>query len=125
VSDEQRRAPFQHAADSLLNLVLGSAVNSAGGIVKNKNAWVCQQGTGNGRPLPLPPRKRHAALANDRAVTICKAANEVMGLSRSCRCLNRFAVHLCTHAKADVLIQRPREKENVLLNGRNLGTQGV
>ena len=67
VGDEQRRAIFEQPLDRLLDLVLGRAVNRAGRVVQDQDARIGEQRAGNRQPLPLPARKRHATLADDRS----------------------------------------------------------
>ena len=65
--------PCEHAADRLLDLVLGGAVDRAGRVVEDQDARVGQQRAGDREPLALPAGERDAALADHGIVAILEA----------------------------------------------------
>src|SRR5215471_15826969 len=77
VGDQQGGAPLQEAADRFLDFVFGCAVNCASRIVQDEDAWIGEQGARNGDALSLSARKGHAALTNQRVITILEAQDEV------------------------------------------------
>src|SRR6266699_3897914 len=125
VGNQQGRAPLQEAADRLLDLVFGGAVNRAGRVVQDEDAWIGQQGARNGDALPLSARKRHTALANQRVVTIFEAQYEVVRLGIFRGLLNRRLIRPLSQSIGDILSDGTREEKDILLDGRNLRAQRV
>ncbi len=106
-----------------LDLVLGGAVDGAGAVVEDQDARVGQEGARDGDALALAAGERHAALADLGLRS--RPRNETM---KSCACASRAACSMASgaasaHAKGDVLGERPREEEDVLLDGRDLRAQ--
>src|SRR6266699_3149072 len=125
VGNQQGRAPLQEAADRLLDLVFGGAVNRAGRVVQDEDARIGQQGARNGDALPLSAGKGHTALANQRVVTILEAQDEVVRLGIFRCLLNRRLVRPLSQSIGDILPDGAREEEDILLDGRNLRAQRV
>src|SRR5216683_4563059 len=125
MGDQQGRAPLQEAADRLLDLVFGGAVNRAGRVVQDEDARISQQGARNGDALPLSAGKGHTALANQCVVTILEAQNEIVRLGISRCLLNRCLVRPLPQSIGDILPYGAREEEDILLDGRNLRAQRV
>src|SRR6266700_1513438 len=125
MGEQQSGAPLQETSNSFLNLVLGGAVNRAGRIIQDENARVGEKGTRNSDTVAFSARKRDATLANDSLVAILKAGDKGVCLS-ILRCLfNSWLVCLFSQAIGDVLRDGSREKEDILLDSRDLRTKPV
>src|SRR6266487_1214967 len=125
MGDQQGRAPLQEAADRLLNLVFGGAVNCARRVVQDENARIGQQGARNGDTLPLSAGKSHSALPNQRVITIYEAQDEVVRLGIFRCLLNRRLVRSLSQPVGDILPNGAREEEDILLDSRYLRAQRV
>ena len=53
MGNEQRRAPLHDPVDRALDLRFGVAVDCAGGVVDDQDAWVGDERSGNGKALAL------------------------------------------------------------------------
>ncbi len=122
VGDEERGSLAADAPHGPLDLILGGAVDGAGAVVQNKDAGVGEEGAGDGDALPLSAREGDAALADVGLVALVEAGDEVVGLCFLGGPLNLLLRRLGA-AEGDVLRQRPREEEDVLLDGGDLRTQ--
>src|SRR2546428_7444458 len=125
MGDQQRGAALQETSNSFLNLVLGGAVNRAGRIIQDENTRVGEQGTRNGDALALSARECDAALTNDGLVAILKTGNEGVCLGIFRGLFNSWLVCLFSQAIGDVLRDGSREKEDILLDSRDLRTKPV
>ena len=65
--------PCKHAADRLLDLVFGGAVDGAGRVVQDQDARIGEQRAGDGDALALTAGERDAALADHRLVAFFEA----------------------------------------------------
>ena len=122
VGDEQRGAAALHVMQRALNLVLGGAVDGAGGVVQDQDARVFQKGARQGDALPLAARQGDPALADDGVVAVLKRLDEVMGGGRA---RGRFEVAPAGAGagEGDVVGHRQREQEYVLFDGGDLRAQ--
>ena len=94
-------------------LVLSSRIRMRGSVRKRAR---------DGDALALPAGERHAALADFGLVALGKAGDEIVGLGRP----GRRSISVLAGAgaaKGDVLGQRAREQEDILLDGRDLRAQ--
>src|SRR5437870_11742410 len=67
VRDHERCAALHERLERLLDVALGFAVESGGGLVENQHRRVLEERARDGEPLPLPARKAHAVLADHGA----------------------------------------------------------
>ena len=70
-----------------------------------------------------PPESVTPALADDRVVAILEAHDEVVGLRILGRLDDGLLGRLAAQPKGDVLADRAREEEDILLDGRDLRAQ--
>lgn len=70
VRDDEHRASLHDPLHALLDDPLALVIQSAGRFVKNENARIHDQRTGNGDPLPLPSRQAGASLAHIGVIAI-------------------------------------------------------
>src|SRR6266699_4335447 len=125
MGNQQSGAPLQETSNSFLNLVLGGAVNRAGRIIQDENARVGDRGTLNRDTLALSTRERDAALPNDGLVAILKTVDKGVCLGILRGLFNSWLVCLLSQAIGDVLRDGSREKEDILLDSRDLRTKPV
>src|SRR5688572_22235022 len=90
VSDQQGGAALGGAEDRLLDLVFGGAVDGGGRVVQDEDAWVGEEGTGQGEALALAAGERHAALAYHGLVAVLEAHDELVRLGGPRRGLDLF-----------------------------------
>ena len=71
--DQNRSASFLGAAHRFLYLVLGGAVNGAGGIIEDQNPRLPQECARQSQPLPLPTGQGNAALADFALISLVES----------------------------------------------------
>lgn len=97
-----------------LHDALALIVQSAGGLIENKNARILQEYSRNGETLLLTAGELHAPLADIRVLTIRQFHNEIMSIGIPGR-LNHFfpgsirpavenVIHDCSGKEIDVLL---------------------
>ena len=123
MGDEDSGAAFRRRPDSLLNVILGGAVDGAGGVVEDEYLRVGQEGTGNRQPLALPSAEGHTALPDDRLVPSGNLHDELVGLRFLCGLFD-FLLRCIGPAEADVIGDAAAEQEDLLLDDADLRTQG-
>ena len=70
VGDDDRGSAPHHLGEGVADLVLLGRVDGRGGVVEDQDAWIGEDGAGDGDPLALPARQRVAPLADDRGVAV-------------------------------------------------------
>src|SRR5438270_5235970 len=122
MSNEDGRSIGSHLNNCALNLVLCSAVYRASSIVEKKNAWCCQQCSGQGDTLSLSPGKHNPTRTDHCAVAVLEIHDKLMCLS----CFRRFLDHLLRRvriSKGNILSDGTRKQENILLDHRDLSPE--
>ena len=76
MGDHKSSAPFQQAAQTLLNVKLAFCVQIRGRFVEDENFGVGQKRPGNGNPLALATGEFDAALSNKRVESIIKTVRK-------------------------------------------------
>ena len=122
VGDDQRGAALLHVVERALNLVLGGAVDGAGGVVQDQDARVLQERARQGDALPLAAGQRHPALADDRVVAVPKRLDEVVSRGRPRRGFQVGAAGAGA-GEGDVVGHRQGEQKYVLFDGGDLRAQ--
>jgi hypothetical protein len=119
VRDHEGGAPGADTPHGPLDLILGGAVDSASAIIQDEDTRVGEERASNGYALALSAGQSNASLADLGLIAISKASDESMGLSLSCRLLNRLLAGLWT-AEGYVVGQGAREQKNILLDAGDL-----
>src|SRR2546427_712665 len=58
----------------------GAYINGSRGFIKNEDRGVLQEGASQRDPLPLSPRETHSSFPDERAVTVGKEPDELIGV---------------------------------------------
>ena len=106
-----RMVPFQGAVDG----GFGDRVDRRCCVVEHQNAWIRQERPGERDTLTLTTGERQALLSHGGVVPVLEIHDEVVGLCRPCRCVDRLVVHLpvsCPHR--DVLPDRRGVEERLV-----------
>ena len=77
--DHQRGAALHDLVERLLHQSLAFRIERAGRLVQQQDRRVAQHRPGNGDPLPLSCRQRHAALPEHGVVALRQTHDEVVG----------------------------------------------
>ena len=120
MGDQEGCAPRTHPAHSGLYPVLRRAVDGTGRVVEDEDPRIREKRASDGDPLPLSAGEHHAPLADDRLVAPLQASDELVGFCLSGAALDLALGHLSAGAKGDVLPNRSRKEEHILLDGRDL-----
>src|SRR5437667_4106682 len=123
--DHERCAALHERLERLLDVALGFAVESGGGLVENQHRRVLEEGARDSEPLPLPARKAHAVLADHGAEPFRHFADEL-------HCVRRFGglndVSLTRSREApvgDVRGDRVVEQHDILAHQRDVRAQAA
>ena len=112
-----------------LDRLLGASIKRRGGFVENQDGGVLQDRSSDRHALFFAARKLQAALADDSAVTIGRARDEVMDVGRARRCLDaRLAIGQIEHlgsAVSDVVADAVVEQHGVLRHDADRAAQAV
>src|SRR5579875_79133 len=103
MGNQQGGTALQHAANGLLDLVLGGAINGAGRIVEDQDARIGQQRSRDGDALALAAGERHPALANLSLIPVLKIHDELVSLGIAGSLLDGCPVSLLAQPVGDVL----------------------
>src|SRR5579872_86692 len=125
MGNQQCGAALQQAADGFLNFILGRAVDGTGRVIQDKDARVCEQSAGDSDTLALSTGQGDAALTNDRLIAIFELHNEIVSLSIVRGLFNSCCISFLAESISDILCEGTRKEEDVLLDGRDLRTQGI
>ena len=125
VRDQQGGATLENAPHRALDLVFGVAIDRAGAVVEHQNARVAQKRARNRDALALPARKHYTALANHGCIAIGETHDELMCLRLARGRFDLLLRHRLARAKRNVLGNRAREQEDILLDRRDLRAQAV
>ncbi len=88
-------------------------------LVDGRDVRVGQEGASQGNALALSAGKRDASLADDGLIALVKGLDEIVCLRKPGRGLHLFPGGLRL-TKSNVVADRPREQENILLDHRDL-----
>src|SRR5712692_7382510 len=88
MGDNEGRAPPHEALHRFQNRALGFEVDRAGGLVKQKNRGILQEGAGQRNALALSARKAHAAFTDPSLVAVGQANDEIVGIRELRRLYN-------------------------------------
>jgi hypothetical protein len=77
VRNEQNRSSAEELRQHVAYFPLALAIESAGGLVQNKDWRIAKKGTGQRNPLPLTTGKPIAVFADDRFQSLRQLLNEV------------------------------------------------
>src|SRR6267143_7176466 len=80
--DHERCAALHERLERLLDVALGFAVQSGGGLVENQHRRVLEERARDGEPLPLPAREAHAVLPDHGLEALCHFADELHRVRR-------------------------------------------
>ena len=85
LGNDEGRAVLHQFIEGVLNERLGCEVHAGCRVVQDQDAWIEQQGAGDGDALFLSTRKRGTALADGGVVAVGEAKEErsFVGLMRS------------------------------------------
>ena len=123
VGDDEGGASPRGGGDGALDLVFGGAVDGAGRIVQDQDARIGQEGARQRQALALPAGERDAALADDGVV----ALRRKLRMNSSAWAAIAAAFDLvrvgARFAKGDILADRAREQEDILLDDGDLRAQ--
>ena len=82
---DQDRGPAGHdLAQSVVDRLFDGGIDSTGGIVKDEDAGISEDGPGQGDALALPAGEGQPTLADDRVVAARQGANELLSLHAAC-----------------------------------------
>ena len=104
---------MRYAAELGLDGALIGRVQGAGGLVKNQNRRVFEQGAGNGHTLLFAARQLEAALAHHGVVTQRRAFDKGVNARRARRSAHLFPAGTGT-AIGDVVFHGVVEQDGVL-----------
>ena len=78
VRDDKSGAAAHQVGETLLDHGFGFGIEAGSRFVENQDARVGQDGAGDRKPLPLPARELHAALAHDGVVAVLQRFGELV-----------------------------------------------
>ena len=122
VGDHQRCAPLGETIKRGLNLALGGGIQRAGRLVQNEHARVFQEDTGDGDALLLAAGEHHAALADDGVVSVRHGHHVLVNFSQFGG-LDHIVHRRVRAAVADIIQNRTREEEDILLDDADAAAQ--
>ena len=123
IRDRRGAAPGK-AVKRGLNLALGGGIQRAGGFIQNEDARVFQEDTGDGDALLLAAGEHDAALADDGVVTVRHGHDIIVDFGQLGG-LDDFFHRGGRAAIADIIQNRTREEENILLDNADAAARCV
>ena len=102
---------------------IGFRVYTGGRVIQQQDRRILQQRTCDSHPLLLPAGKGHAALAYQRVVPFGESLNHVMDCRRPGRGLHLFIGDISYQTIGDIVADRRRKQERLLLHNADLAAQ--
>lgn len=117
-------SPFLHqVVQGLLHNPFALAVEGTGGLIQQKESWVCQQSSSYCQPLFLSAAQFHTPLADKRFVAIWEILDIVMCIGMlACRFHLRLWNAFAAASIAKIFIDAASEQRGLLLNQREIAT---
>ncbi len=119
VGDHERSAALHEIAEAILDHSFRLGVEGAGGLVKDEDARIGEDGTGDGETLALASGKLDAALPDDGVVLLRKPLGELVD-SRNTTGLHELLDGGVRTAEEDVLAYGAVEEKCLLQNDAKL-----
>ncbi len=113
---------LHQSLQGLLYQSLRLGVESRGGLVKDEDRGILQDGTGNRHTLALTTRQSSATVTNHRVVAILALHDEFVGIG-NLRCLDDLLHGGIFHTEGDVVIEGVVEEDSLLINVAYEGAQ--
>ena len=123
MGDDEGGAPNVQAAQRLTDEGLGFGIHRGGRVVQDQDARVFEQRAGDRDALLLPARQGDALFADQCIVSMGEGHDHVMHRRHLRRLFHLGLGQVAPHAIRDVLADRAREQERLLLHRADLAAQ--
>ena len=123
MGDDEAGAAGSQLRQRLLDGPLGFAVEGTGRLVQDQDRGILQKHAGNRDALPLPTRKLHPALAEDRVEPLRHIGDHPSQLG-ALGCRQDVSLTRAEAPVGNVLAERSAKQEHLLLHNTDLLPQG-
>ena len=104
--DHKARATCHKLIKRLLDLQLGTSIDTRGRLIQQENRRIGEHHAGNEQKLFLALAKRAAILADHGVIPLRQLSDKLVGMRSTCRLDHLLACGICTTVR-DVLVYRP------------------